>query len=127
MKIRGLVGRDMDTLYQLKTEFYPDENFPDFNQCGPVTLITDDFGEIITAGGVELIGEAHAITNKSYSSLIRCRALKLLLGSILSSYGLKTLHAMVQNDPTWIRTLESVGFKQLDGKTLYIEVKNGRT
>jgi len=125
VKIRELEYGDLDELFKIHHEFYPNDALPKFNR--DFTVITDNEGKIITCGGVEVKAEAIIVTSKNYSSHVRTSALLELLRLLMltcSRNNQSYLHALVANgdDETWIRTLKKVGFKPLIGKVLIKEV-----
>lgn len=106
--------------------YYPNDSFPDLGKLRSISVITDDNGEIITAGGVELIAEGISITNKDFSAHTRSKALLELLHKMTDTckkLDQKFLHVFVTDgDQVYVRALQTVGFKISPGVVLYKEL-----
>jgi hypothetical protein len=77
MKIRRLLHSDIEKIRELHERFYPDLEFPDFlNGFLCSFAITDNDDKIITAGGVQPIGEIILVTDKDRSEIKLGKALR---------------------------------------------------
>lgn len=111
----------------LKESFANEENVTinDFLNCTSLAIITDDSGQIISAGGCRPIIEAITITDKSKSVAMRRFALMRLfyiLSNATQQSGYNQLHAFVQ-DATWVEHLTKVGFKDTVGRALIVDLE----
>ncbi len=125
MITRLLVETDLERVRAICKRHY-DINEPDFSKFISVVVITQDDGQILGFGGVELLPEATIFMNKDAPALSRGKALKKLLivaetSCILGQHS--HLHAFVDSeDETWIRALESYAFKEVKQKVLILRV-----
>ena len=124
MIIRKIELMDLDDLKRIHEKYYKDEfPFPDFFKHSLSTyIITDDDNKIITAGCVKTILEAFALTDKSFSAIIKGRALtQLLQGSLFTAgrFGYNELHAYIQ-DKEWLKILFKAGFKPTKGHSILV-------
>lgn len=127
MKIRSLKAGDIDILRSIHKKHYPDDGFADFGKLHSVLVVTTDDGEIISAGGIELMAEGIIVTDKDAPPLLRGKALQDILHSMMftcSRLDKDILHAYVvgHEDITWLRALESYGFNRLKGRMLFKKV-----
>jgi hypothetical protein len=128
--IRNLSERDLPKLLDIHRNFYEKEFiFPELND--PKWLgkyvVTDDYDNVILFGGVRLLAESVAMTDKRYSVRERKAALiKLLQASLFVSSHLNfdQLHAFIQ-DETWSKHLKKYGFKPCKGAPLVINLGEG--
>jgi hypothetical protein len=102
MKVRGLEFKDIEEIKELHKRFYSDMELPDFlNGFLCCFAITDDNDSIITAGGVQPIGEVILVTDKDRSRIQIGKALREALRVSLfvgSKYKLDELVAFIKND-----------------------------
>jgi hypothetical protein len=124
--IRQLQEKDLPKLVEIHRQFYSNEFiFPEISD--PKWLgkyvVTDDYDNIILFGGVRLLAESIAITDKRYSVRERRAALiKLLQASLFVSSQLNfdQLHAFIQ-DEAWEKHLKKFGFRVCKGTSLVID------
>ena len=113
MKIRSLQFGDIEQLKRINAQ--SSDSFPDFgSNFHNILVAVDDKGNIISAGGVELIAEGVLITDKTLPQYTRGPALVEMLSRMESTCrGLnqKFLLAFVEKDETWKRALQLYGFK----------------
>lgn len=114
VKVRGMTPDDIWELRELHEEYFPDLEFPDFQNkflCGFV--ITDERDEIILGGGVQAIGEIVLVTNKNMSetkigrALIEARNASLYIGQ---RFSLDELVAFIRDNDAYSRHLVRHGF-----------------
>ena len=127
MKIRELHYRDKKEIDRIYNEFFDNNEYPDFfnSRIFPCPfVVTDDDEKIILAGGVKLIAEAVVVSDQSLSKRARFDALFQALGSsIFIAQGMEhhQVHAFVNNDEKYVRTLQRFGFKLIDAKLLVLD------
>jgi hypothetical protein len=126
MTLRAINPNDINKLKIIHEKFYKDEfEFPDFfNKYLSAFVVIDEYDNIITGGGVRVIAEAVAITNKSYPINERRLALyDILMASacISNVNGFGQLHAFIQDDK-WLRHLKKVGFNETAGKSIVLNL-----
>ena len=114
--IREIRPDDLEELKRIHKEFYPFDNFPNWDKLNSVVVDIDDVtGQIILCGGVELIAEGVLTCNKDATALQRGRALINILNHMkftCARLGLNDLHAFVNDsDETWMKALKLYGFK----------------
>lgn len=113
--IRSIVKEDFEQLRSIYDRYYKDDfPFPDFlKHYLAAFIITDEDEQIVTAGGIRVIAEVVAITDKSLSLRKRVRALKefnVASQFIAASNGFNNLNAFVKGSD-WKSQLKRVGFK----------------
>jgi hypothetical protein len=113
LKSRAMNSKDIEQIRELHKRFYPDLGFPDFlNNFLCSFVITDGNNEIITAGGVQPIGEIVLVTDKDKNrvkigrALLEARNISLYVGS---KFRLDELVAFVKNEE-YARHLVRHGF-----------------
>lgn len=128
MIIRNLVPSDLEELRKIHSKFYKNEfSFPldRFGVFSNKFVITDDSGQIITFGMLELSAEAIVLTNKNVEGFKKYKALVNLL-PILSEEAkqanLNNFTASIYNDPIWQRNLLKAGFKESKGSHLFYKI-----
>ncbi len=87
-------------------------------------VVTDDFGNVITFGTLEISLEGVVLTDKSYPIDDRRAALYKLLQALnwsASNSGFDMFHCTIQ-DEKWIKHLKRAGFKQCKGEYLFYKV-----
>ena len=113
MNIRALELKDIDKIRELHHKFYPEFEFPDFmNGFFCSFAVTDENDEIITAGGVQPIGEIILVTDKDKSRIKIGKALReAMMASLFvgGRFNLSELVAFVKNDE-YARHLVRHGF-----------------
>ncbi len=127
MKARALTTDDIDAIRELHNRYYSEFDFPNFMQLLNGFIIEDTNGEIIMAGGVELIAESVLVTNKAISSIKIGRALveaQLVSLFTCKKFGIKELYAFVNNDE-YAKHLIQHGFTEHRLKALSMKVPNG--
>lgn len=130
MIIRSLCPQDIDQLVGIHKRNYESE-FPFPFADGRAFfdekfVVTDDFGNIITFGTLEITTEAIVLTDKAYPIRERREALyKLLhgLSFVAQNNGFDMFHCSVIDDPKWSDHLKKVGFKPIKGEYLYYKVE----
>lgn len=126
MIIRVLEDCDEEELRKIHAQFYSKEfDFPNFRKhylC--VFVVTNDAGDIITAGGIRSILECVTLTDKSFPVRTRAQALlSLLQGCVFVAQNshYNEIHAFIQEEiltKHWAR----VGFKPTVGKSLVLPI-----
>jgi len=120
VKISGLRSYDLGRIQVIHERDYPNEIMPNLPQYKKAWVIESDAGNIVVVGGIRLIPEATLITNKSYSPLIRGKALLELFGLMEASCHLAeqdSLYAFVSkinDNETWTKALEHNGFVKMN-------------
>jgi hypothetical protein len=114
MNIRAINEGDICKLRKIHQEFYKDEfEFPDFlNNYLCTFCITDEQDKIISAGGIRLITEIVALTDKNHSTRKRRTALYQILQAsqyLTQRAGFDRLH-IVTEQKIWKHQLEEAGF-----------------
>jgi len=119
MNIRTVTPEDMDTIRRIHKLFYEGEfNFPETHYLS--AFIIEEDGVMITTGGIRLITELIAVTNKDISVKKRREALVMLLQAssfVCDKLGYEHIHAFVQ-DENWYNQLIKRGFHTPKGKAL---------
>src|SRR5438045_2746536 len=106
MNIRAITELDIANIKLIHARFFADEfDFPDFfHNFLCAFLVEDDYGQIISAGGVRTITESILVTNKDVSIRNRYEALnKMLQASMYTCIRTNhdQLHAFIQ-DESWL-------------------------
>jgi hypothetical protein len=125
--IRQLEDKDVCRVLDIHKRFYEKEFiFPDL--CDPKWLgkyvVTDEWDNIILFGGVKLLIESIAVTDKSREIKERRDALiKLLQASLFlgGHLGFDSIHAFIQ-DPKWAGHLKHHGFRTCRGEVLITDI-----
>lgn len=120
---------DFNAVKAIHNKYYKDEfPFP-FNENRLFVnqvVITNDDGDIVTYGAVELTAELIAITDKEKSSRNRYDSLYRLLEAAAGNVkngGLDMLHCSIKDDDeVWLKILNKVGFQKSKGQYLYLKV-----
>ena len=126
MDIHVINPSDINTLRLIHAKFYKHEfEFPDiFNHYLSAFVVTDENDRIITGGGVRVIAEAIAITDKDYPIKERREALMEMLRASMftaNAQGFNQLHAFIQ-DGKWLRHLKRAGFNNTKGQALVLNL-----
>ncbi len=126
MEIRQFKESDIDQLVKIHDQFYKEEfSFIDFCHSFIDFFVVEENEKIITAGGIRVLAESVIITDKSYPTKTRVRALRQMLDAQLFACKFNQLHAFIINEPEWENQLKKIGFKATKGNALVIEVNNG--
>ena len=116
---------DIEELKKIHEKYYPHDAFPNFDRLWDTLVITGQDGEIINAGGVELIAEGVLITNYDRSVIERGKALLRQFAHMQLTCGkLKQQHLHVfenADNETWLRALKAYGFESA-GTALFKKV-----
>jgi hypothetical protein len=118
--MRTLMPSDIDYVRIIHERDYPDLDFPNFYSLMSAFIIEDDNGEMIMAGGVEAIGEALLITDKTKSRIKIGKALVEAQRFAMFTCGLfniRELHAFV-TDQEYAKHLIQHGFKKREETVL---------
>ncbi len=124
--IRGYEERDLEQVKRIHEKFYKNQfPLPDFfnNFVCAFSVIEND--KLILSGGVRTILETIAITDKDNPVRLRAKSLFELLSAmeyISDRNGYKELHTTVIDDPVWEKQLKSVGFQNVKGNVLVLEI-----
>jgi hypothetical protein len=124
MRIRYFDITDMYEVTRLHKKFYADEfPLPDFNNPSFLTkyVVEDDKGKIIFFGGLNLLVEAVAITDKDASPRDIHTALDKFLTVATLTDKFTQLHCTVF-DPKWMKQLVKRGFQKCKGVFLYYNI-----
>jgi len=128
MIVRNYLPKDADAVREIHERYYKDEFTDSVLELPHYIhrfLIENSKGKIITAGGVRLMAEAVAITDKAFSPRERREALLLFLETskwMTGRQGYEHLHAFVMDDGNWEAILNKYGFTPCKGKPLYLQV-----
>lgn len=116
---------DIRRLREIHCRYYKDEfTFPDFTSHFLNAFVIENEGSIVTAGGLRVITEAVAITNKDLEIKERAEGLhKLLEAMVYTAHrdGFNEIHAFVQEE-RWKRVLLNRQFKKTKGEALVFSV-----
>jgi len=114
MNVRGMKREDVEKVRNIHNKHYPDLEFPDFfNGFYGAFMIEDDNGEMVTGGGVQMIGEAVLVTDKDKDmtqigrALIEAQKAVLFLGN---RFGLEEIVAFIKDNDAYARHLVRHGF-----------------
>jgi N-acetylglutamate synthase-like GNAT family acetyltransferase len=123
--IRQFREEDIIQLKQIHEKFYKEEfEFQDFCSQFIDFFIIEEYGRIISAGGIRSIAESVIMTDKEMLSKTKVRALHQMLEAQMFTcgrLGYHQLHAFIQ-EKDWERHLIKIGFKQCKGDALFIGV-----
>jgi len=128
MTVRLMEDHDLLPLNRIHKEFYEKEFAFPFNGDNKLLdkyVITDEKGEIITFGALELSLEAIVITNKLIDVRERREAFHKLLHCLqfcATRKGFNSFHATAQENVWAKQLIKRFGFKECKGKFLYLEV-----
>jgi N-acetylglutamate synthase-like GNAT family acetyltransferase len=124
IKIRSVVKEDLEWIKELHKLYYSDLDMPDFNNLLSGFVIEDEKDEIIMAGGVEAIGEALLITDKSKSQIKIGRALveaQRFAMFTCANFRIKELYAFTENE-NYKKHLKQHGFIERNEPVLRLKV-----
>lgn len=124
LKIRALQLDDIAKVRKIHERDYPDFDFPIFDALLTAFIIEDENNEIIMAGGVEPIGEALLVTDKTKNPFKIGRALVEAQRCAMYTCGrfnIRELHAFV-TDPKYASHLIQHGFEKREETVLRIKV-----
>lgn len=125
MSLRAMTAEDVVNLKLIHHKYYRNEfNFPDFQEKFLNCFVVESDGEIVTAGGVRLITEAVALTDKSFHKIVRRDALRDLLSACAyttSLEGFTEVHTFIQ-DYNWKKVLLNNGFRPTKGEALVFQL-----
>ena len=115
MNLRSLQHSDMFKLEVMHKKYYPNDAMPDWGKLQSILVAEAENGEIISAGGVELIAEGVLLTNYDIPAIARGKALlqhminmKMTCSRLDQDY----LHVFENgHDEVWIKALEAYDFK----------------
>lgn len=123
MIIRPLGITDKPTLERIHKEFYSDEfSLDDLRNILQMYAVVNEDNKIVCIGGIKSIAESILFTDKSFSVRERREALYKLLQAemfVCNRLGYDELHAFIQ-DPTWLKHLKRVGFKETKGESVVL-------
>ena len=125
MEVKVFKPSDIEQAREIHEKFYKDEfSFPDFYNKFIVAFNISDGDTIISCGGIRTILESVIITNKDLDPKTRREALYKMLEA--SSYvanrrDFTQIHAFIQ-DAKWERHLKRIGFKEIKGTGLVLEI-----
>jgi hypothetical protein len=126
MKVRALRMGDIEKLCEIHSKVGGQDDFPDITRLRSMVVITEDNGNIITAGGIELIAEGVCITDTHLSPIVRGPALIELLRRLTETtrdLRKDVLHSFITPSETaWIRALQNHGFEQSQQTMLFKRV-----
>lgn len=125
MQLRAMKEDDIRKLKRIHERDYKNEfEFPDFEKFFlNAFIVENDDKEIITAGGLRIITEALAITNKKINVIDRASGLQDLLTAMVHTAhrdGFNEIHAFVQ-DEKWKKVLLHRQFKECKGQALVFQ------
>jgi len=114
VNIRAISEDDICELRKIHQAFYKDEfEFPDFlNNYLCTFAVIDDCDKIVSAGGIRLITEIVALTDKNHSTRKRRAALYQILQAsqyLTQKAGFDRLHVVTEQE-VWKSQLNEVGF-----------------
>ena len=115
MILRSIRYSDIIQLEVIHKKYYPNDVMPDWSKLENILVAVTDNGEVISAGGVELIAEGVLLTNYDCSSIARGKALlqhlvnmKMTCSNLNQDY----LHVFENgHDEVWIKALRAYDFK----------------
>ncbi len=116
---------DLLKVRELHDAFFSDFEFPQFLRMLNAYIIEDEDGEIILAGGVEMVGEAVLVTNKERNPVTIGRALleaKQISEFTCRKVGIRDLYAFV-NNTGYAKHLVQHGFQPHGLTTLSMRIK----
>lgn len=109
---RAIRREDIEEIRKLHEKFYPDLEFPNFFGNSLCSFVIEDEKGIVTAGGIEPIGEVILVTDQDKSrikigrALIEAQKIALYVGY---KFGLSEVVAFVKNQD-YARHLVRHGF-----------------
>ncbi len=129
MIFRGIESDDIKRIREIHYKHYPNDSFPDFSKLRNILIAETEDGEIVSAGGIELIAEAVIVSNYNSPSLLRGKALLAQLSNMqraCSRIDQDHLHVFENgNDEVWIKALKTYGFKPA-GNAFFKKVSYGQ-
>jgi len=115
MILRRIESGDINKLKLIHNKYYPNDVLPDWNKLKSILIAQAENGDIISAGGVELIAEGVLVTNYDTSPVARGKALlQHLLNMRMTCQELDQdyLHIFENSDDeVWIKALRAYKFK----------------
>lgn len=125
MILRAMKEEDLERLERIHNKYYKNEfPFPDFTSHFLNAFIVENEGLIVTAGGLRVITEAVAVTNKELNINERAEGLGKLLSALAYTAhrdGFNEIHAFVQEE-RWKQVLLNRQFKKTKGEALVFSV-----
>ena len=123
MKIRALEKKDLEKLSVIYERHYKDKfPHPDFvDGFIGCYVVTDDEDNIISGGGIRPIAECVILTDKDFTVKTRREALLEIMdisAYVAKKHNFDSIHAFVQNDEDWVRTLKGKNFIEISGTGL---------
>lgn len=120
MRIRILKPDDVDKVRIIHERDYPDFDLPNFRSLMSAFIIEDDDDDMIMAGGVEAIGEALLVTDKTKSRIQIGKALveaQRFAAFTCGLHNIRELHAFV-TDAEYAEHLIQHGFEKREEMVL---------
>lgn len=127
LKTRDVTSKDLIKIKELHDKYYSEFEFPDFSHIWRGFVIEDESDEIVMAGGVEIMGEALLVSNKSKSRIKLGKALVVAQGACAYTCNrlrIRNLHAFVNNSE-YARHLVKHGFQERFDQVLRMRIPNG--
>ena len=118
-----MLTTDLEAIKRIHEQhFWNEFEFPDFSKFVSLFVIEDSDARIVSAGGIRTIVESVIITDRSYDTIGRVKALHKVLD--ISEYltraaGFDSLHCFVSEE-NWYRQLENKGFVPTKGRSLVL-------
>lgn|SRR5678816_909840 len=129
MRTRAITADDLYWAQETHRLHYAEEfPFPDIKKFDSAfTISTDEDDSPVIVGGVKAIAEIIIITDKNFPVKDRREALyKTLEASAHLAHlsGFTQIHCAIQ-DPVYEKHLKKLGFKQVKGSFLYLNIGDG--
>ena len=126
MIIRNYEDKDRSDLERIHKQYINEFPLDEFDVSKFINsfVVEDDFGRVISIGGVRTIPEIILVTDKNVPVKDRREGLIRILGA--SSYvterlGYNQLHAFIQ-DEVWLKQLIKHGFRPTKGLAVYLGI-----
>ena len=130
MNIRTSQQEDWAILDRIHSKYYDNEFSSPFRDEKRKIIsnfvVEDDDKKIITWGGLELLSEVVAVTDKSFDPKIRREALYKIFQALLFAaeiHKFDQIHCTIIDDPNWERHLTKVGWNKCKGNFLFHKVQ----
>jgi hypothetical protein len=123
--IRAFTPSDVTELKRIHSLHFRDEfDLPDLMKYICAFSIEDDYGKIITAGGVRSIAECVVVTDLSLDPRVRIKALYQMLEAatfVCRRSGYDQMYVW-SRDPKYSRRLVKNGFRSHEGQSLILDL-----